>query len=118
MDSDAMKDDVMTRPAIETDLPTVHMLIMESFVALLHHISSAYRQAVIDAATSLCENELSVVEKFHEESFLLLPGGYNFWVAVESSSGFVVGCVGAKRRSPSEVELIHMAVSPALLSYF
>jgi N-acetylglutamate synthase-like GNAT family acetyltransferase len=105
---------VLVRRATIEDLTTVHQLIRDSFVAMAEHPSLLMRlmmggtgeQTWLKMANAAIEKELT------EQTFELAYSGQNcFWVAVDSDSQRVVGCVGLKREGESSsAELVRMAV--------
>ena len=103
---------VSVRLARVSDLPSIHNLIRESFLAMSPH-SCLGDKFWLRSAENLIRDELN--PKVFESTYLTSGGSGSscFWVAEESPGGVVVGCVGVKecRKTPYSMELVRMAAS-------
>ena len=83
------------RRAENTDLPTIHGLIKDSYAALNDFITDPVRLKMIsDGAQSVCDNELNEID-FQKTYFQQY--GFNFWVVEEQPTARVLGCCALKR---------------------
>lgn len=94
---------VTVRTARNADLGAIHQLMHDSFMALLAFTGEEMRPHLEGAVKSLKEHDL----KDLNETYLDFPDRH-FWVAEVADK--VVGCVGVKRISLQEAELVRMAV--------
>ena len=100
------------RQARLNDLPSIHNLIRQSYLAMLDHTGEEMRERWEKGADDSINGDLSA-EKF--EMTYMTNYGNNFFVA-ETEDDQIAGCVAIKRSSQDEAELIRMAVDPNIRS--
>ena len=102
----------LVRQATSHDLPHIHNLIRSSYAAMNDLTGDPLREMWASGAEkSITSGDL--VEKAFLKEYLNGETGANFWVAEVLDLG-VVGCVGLKRKSLHDGELVRMSVNEAV----
>lgn len=105
----AFKDRIV-RAATKADLPMIHNIIRDSFLAM-EEFSCLGKQFWLNGADKLIKTEL------HEDNFETIyfdkTNDNHFWVIENTANGNIIGCVGLKRlRNEDKAELVRMGVVP------
>lgn len=112
----ATATEVVIRRARLEDLPHIHNLIRESFLAMLDYLSRDMEQEIVRWAEQVIAGDLSP-SSFGATYLSSTPGSSAFWVAELPGIG-VCGCVGLKRipGHRDDAELVRMSVSSTVRS--
>ena len=95
------------------DLPYIHDLIRQSYLAMIDHAGEESKEKWLSGAEDSIKNDLSE-ENF--ASIYTLNYGCNFFVATLPDDDKPIGCVALKRHSQDEAELCRMAVDTSIRS--
>ena len=100
------------RSGTKNDLPDIHIIIRESFLAMVPH-SCLGRQFWVNMADQLINTELN--EDNFEKMYFDKETDNHFWVIENSNDNNVIGCVGLKRiKSENSAELVRMGIKSEL----
>lgn len=113
---------IRIRPATRVDLPSIHDLIRSSYAAM----NELTDNKMIDYWAQGAEKSIvsgDLVEETFVQEYLTPDSGAGFWVAEEISpaegeslqqASRVVGCVGLRRKSLDDADLVRMSVNTSL----
>ena len=113
-----LTDNIIIRKATNADLSSIPDLIRDSFYAMLDYVSPDQKPYFDVSIQDMYNKELN---ESSFENIYFASGNNYFWVAESTTvdskvegeiSKSILGCVGLKRISYDEAELVRMAVSP------